>query len=100
MEYVDLDERRVRVEGTLTEDEAGGLKLTPPKTLSSRRSIDLPDVAVEALHTHRDQQNAAGYVGPWVFPDSKGGPQRKSNLIRRSFKPLLRAARLPDVPFP
>ena len=34
-----------------------------------------------------------------VFPDKDGGPRRKSNLIRRSYKPLLRAAGLPDVSF-
>ncbi len=35
----------------------------------------------------------------WVFPDRDGGPRRKSNLIRRSYKPLLKAAGLPAVSF-
>jgi integrase len=34
-----------------------------------------------------------------VFADSNGGPLRKSNLIRRSFKPLLEAASLPNIRF-
>lgn len=97
--HVDFDDRRVRVEGTLTEDASGCLALTRPKTASSRRSIDLPDVAVETLREHKQRQHQAGYSGPWVFPDSEGGPRRKSNFIRRSFMPLLRAAGLPHVTF-
>jgi integrase len=80
---VDFGERRVRIDRTLTEDTTGRLTLTPPKTSSSRRNIDLPDVAIEALcGLHHEQENS-GYVGSWVFPDSQGGPQRKSNFIRR-----------------
>jgi integrase len=96
---VDLGGRRIRVEQTLTEDLDGDLKATPPKTSSSRRTIDLPNVTVEALQTLRAQQQQSGYTGAWVFPDHNGGPRRKSNLIRRSLKPLLRAAGLCDVTF-
>ena len=34
-----------------------------------------------------------------VFTDTKGGPIRKSNLLRRSFKPLLKRAGLPEIRF-
>jgi integrase len=34
-----------------------------------------------------------------VFTDTRGGPIRKSNLIRREFKPLLQSAKLPDIRF-
>jgi len=34
-----------------------------------------------------------------VFCDTQGGPVRKSNLVRRSFLPLLKQARLPRVRF-
>ena len=42
---------------------------------------------------------ADSYTGPLVFTDSQGNPLRKSNFIRRTFKPLLRRAELPDVDF-
>jgi len=34
-----------------------------------------------------------------VFTDTAGDPIRKSNLTRRSCKPILRAADLPDIRF-
>ena len=34
-----------------------------------------------------------------VFTDTQGGLLRKSNLICREFKPLLRSAELPDIRF-
>ena len=42
---------------------------------------------------------AEGNAGPWVFCDKNGGPLRKSNLTRRDFKPLLKAAGLPPIRF-
>jgi integrase len=42
---------------------------------------------------------AEGHVGGYVFCDTDGGPIRKSNLVRRSFKPLLIEAKLPDIRF-
>lgn len=97
--HVDLNNRRVRVSQTLTEDREGKLQVTPPKTASSRRTIELPDVTVEALLALHNHQESTQYVGPWVFPDRDGGPLRKSNLIRRSLKPLLREAGVPNVTF-
>jgi integrase len=35
----------------------------------------------------------------WVFPTKKGTCVNYSNLVRRSFKPLLEKAGLPDIPF-
>lgn len=42
---------------------------------------------------------AEGNPGPWVFCDTCGGPLRKSNVTRRSFRPLLKAAGLPLIRF-
>jgi integrase len=95
---VNLEEGRVRIDQTLTEGHDRRLLATAPKTSSSRRSIDLPVVTTESL---KELRRAAGghAVAAWVFTDRDGGPLRKSNLIRRSFKPLLVAAGLPDVTF-
>jgi integrase len=57
-------------------------------------------VAIEALRERRKAALADGESSSeWVFSDLGGGPLRKSNLIRRSFKPLLRQAGLPDIRF-
>jgi integrase len=77
----------------------GLLRLAEPKTATSRRRIDLPKIAVAALRRHRRRMLAAGHLGGHVFCDTDGGPIRKSNLIRRSFKPLLVEANLPDIRF-
>ncbi len=39
------------------------------------------------------------HVPAEVIVVDQGGPIRKSNLLRRSFKPLLRRAGLPDIRF-
>lgn len=96
-QFVDLPHGRVRVEHSLVEDVNGRLVLAAPKTRCSRRTIDLPEVAVEALTSHWSRSDCP--KNGWVFPDRKGGPRRKSNLIRRCFKPLLKRAGLPDITF-
>jgi integrase len=42
---------------------------------------------------------AEGHPDGLVFCDTQGGPLRKSNLLRRSFLPLLKRARLPAIRF-
>jgi integrase len=88
---VDLQRAALRVQATLVEDEDGKLVRGEPKTASSRRIIDLPNVAVEALKEHRARSR--GFEG-FVFRDSIGGPLRKSNFLRRYFYPLLERARM------
>jgi hypothetical protein len=61
--------------------------------------IDLPSSTVEALKQHRKEMAKEGNINGWVFCDTKGGPIRKSNLLRRSFKPLLALAELPPIRF-
>lgn len=55
LEWSDVDIQRsaLRVTATLVEDETGKLVRGAPKTASSRRIVDLPKVAVEALKEHR-----------------------------------------------
>jgi len=86
----------LHVRRTLSEDQhSGRLNLTEPKTSRSRRRVDLPARALEALRTHRERLGAVPHPELLVFTDSEGGPIRKSNLLRRSFKPLLERAGLP-----
>lgn len=75
------------------------LSRSEPKSARSRRSIKLPDFAVAALREHRTQMLAEGHPGPWVFCSTSGGPIWKSNFINKSFKPLLKKAKLPNIRF-
>ena len=79
---------------------------TEPKTAKGRRTIALPQLAVDALLRHRQQQAEERLrVGQtWedldlVFPNHVGRPIEKSNLLRRSFWPLLKRAALPRIRF-
>jgi len=97
-EDVDLRSGSVSIRNTLQE-VGGKLLLQEPKTSRSSRMVVLPDFALEALRAHRKGVMTARVSGEWVFSDGAGGPLRKSNFVRRSFKPLLRRAGLPDIRF-
>jgi integrase len=82
------------------------LEFTQPKTARSRRNVSLTAVAVDALRRHRVRQSAERLaIGPaWeemdlVFANMLGGLLLKSNVLYRSFKPLLRKAGLPPIRF-
>jgi integrase len=61
--------------------------------------VVLPQFALDALRKHRKAVMTTKTSGEWVFSDSSGGPLRKSNFIRRSFKPMLLRAALPNIKF-
>jgi integrase len=58
----------------------------------------LSERALEALWSHRGQQ-----VGledsEYIFPSTTGTPTNSSNLMYRSFKPILKRAGLPQIRF-
>ena len=96
---IDLDRAVLRVCHALHE-VAGHLWLDEPKTARGRRTVDLPACAVRALREHRNRMLAEREdLQELVFCDTQGGPVRKSNLVRRSFLPLLRQASLPRIRF-
>jgi integrase len=103
--HVDLKAGLVRVRRSLVLAK-GGFSFAPPKTERSRRTIELRSEAVEALREHRKRQleEIVRYEGVWkdqglVFATTVGSPIRRQNLQRRSFKPLLERAGLPDIRF-
>ena len=77
----------------------GRLWIGEPKTRRARRQLDLPAIAVAALQGHRERMTSEAHLDGLVFCDTHGGPLRKSNLLRRSFLPLLRRAGLPAIRF-
>jgi len=70
---------------------------------ASRRTVDLPQRAVEALRSHRHTQveeklRVTGYEDSGlVFATGKGTPLDAQNIINRHFKPLLKRAELPSI---
>ncbi len=97
-EDIGLKTGKVFVRRQLSEDN-GVLRLTEPKTEKARRCVDLPEFAIAALRDHRKRMLVEGNFGSFVFCDSTGKPLRKSNVTRRSFKPLLQKAGLPAIRF-
>jgi integrase len=97
-EDVDLKAGIVSVQRTLEEID-GKLRLKEPKSEKSRRRIDLPAFAIEALVRHKARMMPEGFLAGPVFPDTEGSWLRKSNFTRKVFKPLLKKAGLPDVRF-
>ncbi|MCK6549537.1 site-specific integrase [Myxococcota bacterium] len=124
---VDLDAGRVRIDQQLVEVR-GKLSLSELKTKESRRVLPIGPVAVTALREHRRRMleelraridRSEGTDRPLddlterrrqrqaedelsralVFVDSQGGPLRKSNILRRSFDPLIARAGVPRIVF-
>jgi integrase len=102
---VDLEDGSLQVRRTLAITRNGPV-LTSPKTTGSRRSVKLTSKAIEALKRHLERQlGEIDRIGSlWsenglIFASEKGEPINRHNLTRRSFKPLLKRAGLPQIRF-
>lgn len=101
---LDLERRVVRVRRQIARN-GGVFEFTTPKR-GKGRSVDLVSVAVEALVRHREGQmlEKRRLGNLWqdtglVFTTEVGTPLDADNLIKRSFKPLLERAGLPQIRF-
>jgi integrase len=101
-EDVDLEAGNLEVVQTL-QRVGGALRLVPPKTEGSRRTVPLPPPCVEALREHKRRQfrERSGAWPDWeehglVFPSRRGTPMEPDNL-RRSWSVIRTAASLPEV---
>jgi integrase len=101
--WSDVSEDRVQVRGTLVR-EGGGWTVTKPKTPESERVVKLQPMAVLALRKHRQRQleermkaGPAYQANDFVFAGQTGQPLDLRNIAARHFKPLLKAAGLPDI---
>lgn len=103
-EDVDLDRAELHVRRSLQRAE-GHLQFLELKTRKSRRTVDLPGTAVQALREHRERQaferRAAGLL--WqdqslVFTSTLGTPMEPRNATR-SFQLLLKRTGLPHLRF-
>jgi integrase len=98
---VDLEQGVMRVSRTLSRAK-GGPRFTTPKN-GKGRPVTLTREAVEALRSHRKDQNEVRLkLGTlWennglIFASETGAPLTRDFVDRRSFKPLLKRARLPE----
>jgi integrase len=102
---IDLEAGTLRVSYQLQRYPGKGLVLTEPK-YGSRRTIALPQRALESLRIHRKRQAEerlrAG--ANWrdmglVFASEIGTPLDARNVTHKHFKPLLKRAGLPNIRF-
>jgi integrase len=103
---VDLEQARLRVTGSLQYLPGQGLAITSPKTARSRRQVMLSSIAVQAMERRRQAQaqERTRSGKKWqdhnlVFTTYRGGPLYATNIIKRSFPSLLKAAGLPRIRF-
>lgn len=98
-EDIDFEGARMRIAHTL-EELNGKARLKVPKTEASRRVVLLPPITVEALEEHRERMRAEGFAiieTPFVFVDTRGGFLRSSNVLRRDWRPLVKAIGAPTA---
>ncbi len=95
-----LDDGCLQVRRQLAESDRHPV-LVEPKTAKARRRIDLPPMAVTALKDHRQRMLAEGHYQAegFVFLSRDGTPLRASNVLRRSFVPLIKTAQVPRIRF-
>lgn len=104
---LDLDKGTLRVSRQLQRmrrdgNRPGTLEFSEPKN-ASRRTVDLPQRAVEALRSHRKSQleeklQATDYEDSGlVFTTGRGTPLDAQNVVNRFFKPLLIRAGLSPI---
>jgi integrase len=103
---VDLDAKTIEVRVALEETRAKGIVLKPPKSKAGRRTLTLPDIAVEALREHRKQlletrvMLGLGRLAPddLLFTNLKGGPFRPST-ISSEWGDLAERIGMPEITF-
>ena len=102
-EDIDLEAGMLRVRRALASDTR---TLVQPKTVKARRGVRLTSSALEALKEHQERQlnERQKLDGLWrdyglVFPSRVGTPLNSENLVKRSFKPLLKRVGPPPIRF-
>ncbi len=97
-QQIDLATGKISVAQQLRE-VSGKHTVAGPKK-NSVRTIPIPKSVVSDLVKHREKLMAEGLAGSrWVFPDANGGPLRQSNIVRRSFNPIVERAKVRRITF-
>ena len=90
---LDLDGGTLTVSGTAGFDDDGKQARGSPKTTHARRTLLLPERAVDALRRTSELDPV------YVFPATRGGLMRGTVLMHTYFDPLLTCAGLPHMRF-
>ena len=101
----DLEQGTLRVGRALVR-EGGRHTLGETKTRRGRRQVNLTPRTVAVLKAHRERQleQRAKHAGMYadhglIFSSEIGTPLNPENLVKRSFKPLLKRSGLPEIRF-
>lgn len=102
---VNLDLGEVAVRNTLQRKKGGGMVLMPPKSEKSRRTVQLPEICIDALRRHRLRQGQERTLAGsrwvetgYVFTSTIGTPIDDRKILKE-FNALVEAARLPKQRF-
>ena len=103
--YFDFRNKTITICRAIVSVKGRMVPKTVPKTSKSRRTIRISDSVVEALSNQLAAQDAwKQKAGPelyqdkgLVFASQTGGYINPSNINSRHFKPILKAAGLPDI---
>ena len=91
---IDLDAGTLTIRGNVGIDAQGKLAILTPKTPRSRRTLLLPEIAIDAL------RRTPHYHEHLVFPAARsGGLMRGTTLTHNYLRAVLRGARLPHMKF-
>jgi integrase len=106
LQWSDFEGSSLRIRRALvrSRDGSGKRRLKEPKTRDSRRTVPLPDFALEALRTHRRRQAeeklraGAEYEDRGlIFADERGAPLSWRRLTKYEFPWILEEAGLPKI---
>jgi integrase len=95
---IDLQGGLLRVERSQVERN-GGVSFKEPKSARGRRTVELPQGLVAVFRAHQTGIGAVPHPDRLLFTDARGGPLRRSNLLRREWHPLLKRAGFGDEVF-
>lgn len=99
LQWSDLDQREGRITIHRTFDEKT-FTTGEPKSERSRRTVELPVVARDALRSHQKRELSDGVKSStWVFCDKEGRPLRGTHVIRDTLLKALKEAGLPKIRF-
>ncbi len=86
---VDFTERQIRVSQQASQTR-GAVNIRKPKTKTSVRTIDLPQIAYQALRDHQAIMMKEGHAGhELVFPAPEGGMIQRTNFAARVWNKLI-----------
>jgi len=98
LQWADVDLKAGSIAVRRSQSEVNGrLAVKEPKSSKGRRQVSLSADLVDMLLDHRKRMLAEGLAGAErVFCNVLGGPLRRADFHRRSYKPLLKKAGLPS----